>query len=257
MSCVATAVGATAFVSDAASGLRDRARSRCPTHRQLLRADPISTRGSLRGNVVGDRRPERVSVKAFLAAPSRCRYFVVVRTGGGRAITAPVRDGPAGWAPDAIRSRPWPRLNSLVELAPRGPLAVAVTLDEGASSVAVGLYVVRPTTIRILRVDRPPVHNLFYYGGGASTALAVDCSTVRGRRLVVQSAAERTSSPRIWRVHRRWYRLSGSSLRLVAARTQTISPLTRLPEFRVRNANDRRLQGFRACTRAKGYTDLG
>ena len=102
------------------------------------------TRGhALRGDLDGDRKADRVTVRANVKRPPRCRFVLVVETGRGGVVVLPVK--PLPWFL-AVNN---PRLTLLAEIDGRAGLEAVVELSWPPASV-----VYRPGAVFTMRERR-------------------------------------------------------------------------------------------------------
>ncbi len=198
---------------------------------ELPRRGPV-----LRGDVDGDLRVDRVSVRARSAR--RCSFVLVAETRRG-AVTGPFRRLGRTSGPGRDRRRvPAPR--SLIELDARAGFEVVVALGRarGALFTAWGSSFLHPH-------ERRERSHTFAYEGAVRRGAAVDC----GSRLsgVLVESGYQVISRRLDRaiVERRFYRVAGRLLRRIRTERHPLkaTALDRIPFREFRDP-----QPFPSCT---------
>lgn len=199
------------------------AASPCPAHP----AQQGQVRSSFVGDVDGDRAPDRVFVRVDGTAAPRCALHLVVRLRHGPALTAPL--APPVLETGVVRQLPWPRVAALAEVDRHPGAEIVVTVDEGASTVFLAVFIVR--SHRLIRMRLPGSEQTFPALGSVMNFAGVDC--VGGRRSgVVVSTLGARSLKRV-SVERRFFRAVGTHFRLIGRRTYAFRPNAplRLPEL--------------------------
>jgi hypothetical protein len=178
--------------------------------RDVQPCDDVSrhrTKGrALLGDVDGDGRADRVTLRVDRTRPASCRHIVVVELRGGNAI-APVR--PLSWPGTD------PELLLLAEIDGRPGLEPVITLSPfnvyrpGAVFAARGGALSRMRLAGVDPADLFPLDDEFPAG--------VDCAGEPGTIVVTHGNLAR-GTDRFWEIRRTVYRASGSRFRPVGAR---------------------------------------
>jgi hypothetical protein len=188
--------------------------SPCPPHP----AEQGQVRSSFVGDVDGDGASDRVFVRLDGEAAPRCALHLVVRLRHGPALTA--RLAPPFLDIGAIRQSPSPAVAGLAEIERRRGAEIVVTVDEGASTVFLAVFMVRRH--RLIRMRLPGFEQTFPALGSVTHFAGVDC--VGGRRSgVVVSTQTGRSLKRLF-VERRFFRAVGTRFQLIRRRTYSLGP---------------------------------
>jgi hypothetical protein len=186
---------------------------------------PSVLRGTARGDVDRDGRPDRVSVVARYDARAGCRFALRVDLATGRVLVHRLSDPIIGGRPRVLRQLAWPRLLGIAKIDPLLGAQPVVEIGTGASSISAGVFAMRG--LGLVRL----------VGGSFSScdsqaACTADCWRGRGSGMVVSSFAAAGSHG--WTVSRLFYRLVGDRFRLLRPLTPQfrVRRLAALPEFR-------------------------
>ena len=214
------------------------AASPCPVHP----AEQGQMRSSFVGDVDGDRALDRVFVRVDGRAAPRCALHLVARLRQGPVLTA--RLAPPVLETGVIRQLPWPRVAALAEVDRRPGAEIVVTVDEGASTVFLGVFTVRRH--RLVRMRLPGLEQAFPALGSVMHFAGVDCLGRRRSGVVGSTLAER--GLRRLSVERRFFRAVGARFRLIRRRTYVFGPnaALRFPELSGRGPFARCAVGRRA-----------
>lgn len=166
-----------------------------------------SKRGLMRGDINGDGNRDEVWIAAR-RVNGRCRYFVKADMGAARD-----RKILRGEGADRFALRHFSRVAAMVELDLVGGKEFPVVLNQGASTVFVGVYTIRANEIRRGRFDGPgaPDDDLLGYGGSVGGQIASDCARHRPPGQIINSTALYKSDINRYRVKRRWFATEGVS----------------------------------------------
>jgi hypothetical protein len=163
----------------------------------------------LMGDVDGDGRGDRVSLRADRTRPERCRHVLVVELSGGSAIAARVK--PLSWPGTD------PKLLLLAEIDGRPGLEAAISLSPAAVYRPGAVFTLRRGELARMRVERSLVRDLvpFYDEFPAG----VDCAGEPGSIVVtLGDLADGGTDDSHWDITRSVYRAAGVRFELV--RTQ-------------------------------------
>jgi hypothetical protein len=175
---------------------------------------------ALHGDVDGDGRADRVTLRVDRRRPRACRHVLVVKTGSDR-IAAPVR--PLPWPGTA------PRLLLLAEIDGRAGVEPVVTLSPAAVYRPGAVFAARRARLVRLRLGRGnlfPLDDEFPAG--------TDCTGERGRIEVITSEVAEDDS--YWDVKRSLYRARGRRFRRLSSE-----------RFRVPVGTEVTGEAFRSC----------
>jgi hypothetical protein len=175
---------------------------------------------ALRGDVDGDGRADRVTLRVDRRRPRACRHVVVVRTGSKR-IAAPVR--PLPWPGTA------PRLLLLAAIDSRAGVEPVVTLSPANVYRPGAVFAVRRDKLVRLRLGRS---NLFPLAD--EFPASTDCTAEPGRLEVITSQVAEDDS--FWDVKRSLYRSRGRRFRRLSTE-----------RFRTPVGSDVVGESFRSC----------
>jgi hypothetical protein len=230
-------------VRESRSATRANAARPCNPVALVRRSETISTRGQLVADIDEDGKPEEIRLLADYAAVSRCRFVLAVGTGEMiRAVVIPQAITPATSA--AARETPWPRLVSVIQLAPH-KRGIAVLIDRGASTDFATIFLAGPD-----RLVRPtPSLNRFSYGSSGLVASAVDCATTREGMIVSAYALHEQGD---WSVTERFLRFDAAGRLVRAGQVRSASEgLAPYPEFGIASPQELNPQPFPNCTVAR------
>jgi hypothetical protein len=176
---------------------------------------------ALRGDVDGDGRLDRVTVRVDRERPRACRHVVVAELGGGRSVVAPVK--PLPWFGTD------PRLLLLAEIDGRRGVEAVVSMSPAAVYRPGRVFTVRDgelVRMRLAGTDLFPLHDEFPAG--------TDCADEPGQIVVTTGEVGRPDSH--YDVERSVYEARG-------ARFQRL----RTERFRVEVDREERGAPFRSC----------
>jgi hypothetical protein len=163
----------------------------------------------LMGDVDGDGKEDRVSVRADEARPESCRYLLVVESSGGTTIVAPV----------AALSWPGtdPELRLLAEVDGRAGLEPVVALSPEAVYRPGAVFTMREGRLRRMRLIgiEPPIPDDIFPFDDEFPA-GVDCTAEPGS-IVVTFGELAEKDDRHWDIVRSFYRAAGSEFEPVRA----------------------------------------
>ncbi|HET7483674.1 MAG TPA: hypothetical protein VFK89_12535, partial [Actinomycetota bacterium] len=187
---------------------------------------------SLRADVDGDALADEIYVALDPASGPPCAAFVVVVTASG-PISEPV------WEMGSQAGLPEPRLHGTVDINGDGVPEILVDEAVGASTQFVGALIATDGDLR--RVEPGgngdgATDGLFAYGGSVGHLEGVGCASED--RVVMSVATPGTSqqdvADGVYDVHRRFYELDGSTLKLDTTEEKHLPADrldTELPEF--------------------------
>ena len=197
----------------------------CPREQALVRR--ALDRSTIRADVNGDGRIDRVAVAWDFGAPKPCRAFVAVRVQGGATYSthlipnaAPIK----GLQPEVVGL---PRLGN-------GRRAQVVVDTKAAVDAQVAqMFTLAGGRLRPVDVPGYPDHAFIVQGGGVIYPHAAACTA--DHRMVLSNAAQ-TKDGKSYRVTRRTYDVRGQQARLVDpvvehATVPVTLLLKRFPEF--------------------------
>jgi hypothetical protein len=231
------------------AGLTASTAARCP---RLAEAAGLSYRpgsGRLRGDVDGDGRLDRVSIRYAPAAPASCGILLVVETRSGAFALRVAWEYKPGFG--KLRARevwtPEPYLAAIVQLDRRRS-QIVIARDRGASNAFasfVGLVNGRLAFIPF----RPRVYadELSLFGSAGVGVTNARCR--RGGPLVVFGISPTSYSGKRWYFSREEYRLKNGLLQQTSSSTTTGSH-ARINALARRQGID--AQPFTGCTIARG-----
>lgn len=186
--------------------------SACPS---VSAAGSLPTVGpTLRGDVDGDGRRDRVTITYAPRAPTICGFFTVARTASGdRASRLSVHDEKVGRAGDYAKWYREPTVMALVAVDRRPGLEVLVRLWHGASTVGGALVTARGSRLVPMRLGGRRDAQ-WVWGGGVIGHSAIDCAYGRARGFIVINGGwvERDGTFAEWRA---LYRAEGTTFRLL------------------------------------------
>jgi len=189
---------------------------------------------TIRADLDGNGRLERVRVVMIKGAPSQCRWFVVVSSGTS-ATSTPL--------PRILVSLGRPQLFGVVRLGPDRRREIVVRSNVDANTGAFAVYAFERGAATRVRVAVRGSHDLLYAGSGGAL-IAVGCLDRGGRHVVASDAV--SNGVRV-RVDRHMFKLAGDRLVPTSSHTLTNANLKKLPEFR--GAEKRGIRGlaFSGC----------
>ena len=236
---VAALGGIASGASGSAAGV-----SACSNLRQAAHRPGTVRKHSLRGDVTGDRVPDRVGVIEDRHAAFRCRFAVAVFS-GGRVLLYPLGrflDKPS----EAIGSD-WPLIRLLARVDRRPGAEILLALSHGASFEQSRLLTVRRGHLQQLAMPRAYRGELDY-GSVAAFGTNFDCRA-RGSGVVVAAWYSLLDPERSrWQYGLTRYRMTAGRLR--ADGTQSVIVRTyRAPAWWKRYYTE--LEPFRRCSIAK------
>jgi hypothetical protein len=236
------------LLSTVARGAAGSAGTTCPRLSQAGFLPARSGGGRLQGDIDGDGRPDRVSIRYAPKAAASCGFLLVVET-QERVLAVRIPE----WykPPQDLPIRKWwlpePYLARIVQLQPHRD-QIVVARSEGAANKNVSLYGLVAGRLERLRF-RPSMYEdeLSLFGTVGTGVTNVRC--VRGGPLIVLNEWPTSATGTRWSAARRTYRLVGGILLRATSRTITG------PERRI--ATQARTWGFDAlpftgCTTARG-----
>ena len=175
--------------------------------------------GSLRGDVTGDGRRERVVLALDARGHARCRFFVLLRLAAG-TLRAPLDDPYLDRETRPVGETGTPVLKSLVEIDGERGLEIVVEVHRGASTGLVGVFTIESGRLTRMRI-RPHVRDdLFAYAGSLAGVSAVGCVRMVGGAWIASSSV--APRGRRWVGERRLYRVRDAAFELVPARTRRV-----------------------------------
>jgi hypothetical protein len=200
-----------AVASHAGESATSRTYTGCPRLSEAASLPVRTAGGRLRGDIDGDRRLDRVTIRYAASARASCGFVLMVRT-ARRIVSATLPE----WykPPDDPLIRDWPfpepYLAAIVQLdAHRSQVVVARW--HGASVAVVALYGLAGGRLVPLRFHpRTYRDTLSLFGTVGTGSTYARC--VRGGPLIVIGLWPRDSSGEHWAVSRSTYRLAGASL---------------------------------------------
>jgi hypothetical protein len=158
---------------------------------------------SLRGDIDGDGRLDRVTIRYSPHTSPECGFVVAVHS----------RTGVFGARVGVDNAGPEPFLLALVRVGPRG-LGILVQTWHGAATVGAALYGFDGA--RLLRYRIQGRHDLSFFGSLASERM-VDCYGATASGAIVETTQSESAAPR--RFKRVFYRLTGTTFRRLSSRT--------------------------------------
>jgi hypothetical protein len=160
----------------------------------------------LAGDLDGDGKAERVTLRADETRPARCRYLVVVEFPTGRAIAAPVK--PLEWPGTD------PKLLLLAEIDGRAGVEPVIALSPAAVYRPGAVFTLRDETLLRMRLQGVEPGELFPFYD--EFPAGVDCAGERGTIVVTfGDLAEKGRDDRHWDITRSVYRAAGGLFELV------------------------------------------
>src|SRR5918996_1756174 len=160
----------------------------------------------LAGDVDGDGKPERVTLRADEKRPARCRYLVVVEFPTGSAIAAPVK--PLSWPGTD------PKLLLLTEIDGRPGVEPVIALSPAAVYRPGAVFTLGHEKLLRMRLQGVDPGELFPFYD--EFPAGVDCAGVRGTIVVTfGDLAENGRDDRHWDITRSVYRAAGRLFELV------------------------------------------
>jgi hypothetical protein len=205
------------------SGLSGSMAARCP---QLSEAAGLPYRpggGRLRGDVDGDGRLDRVSIRYAPAAPASCGILLVVET-RSRAVALRV-----AWeykpGLGKVRARdiwtPEPYLAAIVQLVP-GRSQIVIARNHGASTASVSFVGVLNGKLALIPFQpRVYADELSLFGSAGTGVTNARCR--RGGPLVVFGISPTSYSGKRWYFSSEEYRLKSGLLQRTSMSTITVS----------------------------------
>jgi len=203
----------------------------CPVPAAVARVPSTRT---IRADLVGNGRLERVRVVMIKGAPSQCRWYVVV-TIGTRTTSTPV--------PRALVSLGRPELFGVVRLGADARREIVVRANVDANTGAFAVYAFERGAIARVRVAVRGSHDLLYAGSGGAL-IAVGCLDRGGRHVVASDAV--SDGARV-RVDRHMFKLAGDRLVPTSSQKLTNANLKLLPEFKSAQTRGIRGLAFAGC----------
>jgi hypothetical protein len=211
----ATALSA-ALASHVGESATRKTHTGCP---RLSEAPSLPLRpggGRLQGDIDGDGRLDRVTVRYAATARASCGFVLMVRT-ATRVLSATV---PEWYKPPDMPTREWPfpepYLAAVIRLdAHRSQIVVARW--HGAAVVVVSLYGLAGGRLALLRFHpRTYQDTLSLFGTVGTGSTYARC--LRGGPLIVTGMWPKDSSGKRWSARRSEYRLAGGTLRRTRTR---------------------------------------
>jgi hypothetical protein len=243
--CVASiavfvALGGTAA---GASG-RDTGGTACPNLRQATHTPRMLREHSLRGDVTGDRVPDRVAVIDDRHAAFRCRFAVAVFS-GGRVLLYPL--GRFLDKPNEAIGSDWPLIRLLARVDRRPGAEILLALSHGASFEQSQLLTLRRGRLQKLGMTGA-YRGQFDYGSVTAFGTNFDCRS-RGSGVIVAAWYSLLDPQgRRWRYGLTRYRVAAGRLRIEGTRSATLRSY-RGPSWWKRYYSER--EPFRRCSIAK------
>jgi hypothetical protein len=195
---------------------------RCARANDAARLPIQRIAGSLTGDIDGDGRLDRVTVRYDPQASASCPFLVAVTTGTS-VLAAPLA------VTGRYSTQPLPALNRLARVPRRG-LAIAVDVSSGSARWA-AVFVVADGRLSQVKLASGAFDGAFVYSGALMHDYGVDCfGGGRSGRLVV--SGWRQVYPKPIQVDRTVYRLVGAQLRRVRSTHGTAARPPRYPELR-------------------------
>jgi hypothetical protein len=190
----------------------------CPS-RSAVQGLPRASSNLLYGDVDGDGRRERVTIRYEPRAPARCAFFVVAgRLKPLRLEAADFRLETKGMDTLAKELRP-PSLTDLLPFERRG-LAIALYPTDVRGGF--GFVVARHGALRRLRISALPRAALIYAGGPATLPTNIDC-VGHGRNGLLATILG-AFGPHSSTLTKKRYRIEGVKLRLISSTTRKLPP---------------------------------
>jgi hypothetical protein len=203
-------------------------------------------KGWLRGDVTGDRRPERVAIVEDRGASFRCRFGVAVISRGGTIVFPLGRfiDKPS----EAI-GQPWPLVRLLAPIDRRRGAEILLAVSHGASFEQSWLMTVREGHLRRLALPGSYAGQL-EYGSVAAFGSSFDCGRAHSGVFLQASYSMIDSRGNRWRYGLTRYRVERTRVEVVAARSTTVrGPYSARPSWWRPYYNEG--DPFRRCTIAR------
>ena len=186
----------------------------------MPRTRPVAE--TLVGDVDGDGRRDRVSLRIAPRARLACGVLLVARTGRGTQMARVHYDRISpGTAGDLVRYERFPLLNGLYRLDGRRGLEIVVTAEEGASNSFLQIFAVRSGRLIRLRPGRAGNLGEISWGGFAQASQGIDCDGGLIRVTAVYVLHDR------WRLTRTFYRVESTRLGLVRSERLRATARTR------------------------------
>lgn len=203
--CLTFGVGADAGLS--------RAGARCPKISDAAKLPLRPGGGRLRGDVDGDGRADRISVRYAQNSWASCGFMLVVKT---RSRTLALRVPEWYKPPQDLRIRDWwpaePFLAAVVRLTPRRS-QIVVARSHGASVASVSLYGFVDGKLAILRFPNPSRYTLPLFGTIGTGDTNARCA--RAGPLILLGKGPLSASWKRWFISRSEYRLAHNRFRRV------------------------------------------
>jgi hypothetical protein len=205
------------------TGLTASTAARCP---RLPEAADLPYRpggGRLRGDVDGDGRLDRVSIRYAPAAPASCGILLVVETRSGAFALRVAWEYKPGFG--KVRARdvwtPAPYLAAIVQLDPRRS-QIVIARNHGASNAFVSFVGLVNGRLALIPF-RPRVYadELSLFGSVGVGVTNARCR--RGGPLVVFGISPTSYSGKRWYFSREEYRLRNGLLQRTSSTTKTVS----------------------------------
>lgn len=178
--------------------------------------DPSKQTGaSVAADVDGDGVSDDIHIALDGAGGEGCAAFLVVETGAGATVAAPI------WEVGAQGGLPAPRINTFIDIDDRAGTEVIVDEAAGASTQFVGAFVYLDDDLNRVTVEDGVgteaevggASGLFPYGGSVGHLSMVDCT---GQGVVIATATPSTepgaAEEGIYEYRRRFYSFDGSVL---------------------------------------------
>jgi hypothetical protein len=158
---------------------------------------------ALEGDVDGDRRADRVTLRVDKQRPRRCRHLLVVNMRPGTAVSA------------RVKRLPWPgtdpRLLLLAEIDGRAGLEPVVALSPAAVYRPGAVFTMRDGELARMRLEATSPSNLFpFYDEFPS---GVDCAAEPGT--IIATFGNMAYNDAYWDIKRSLYRRAGVRFELV------------------------------------------
>lgn len=175
-------------------------------------------KGSLRGDVTGDGKPDRVAVVEDPRVAFRCRFAVAVYT-RGRVLLRPLG---RFTDPGAVIGQPWPLVRLLARIDRRRGAEILLAVSSGAAFEQAQLLTVRGG--RIARFQGPPgfAGGLFSYGSMVPAGDSFDCPRTGAGVVLEARFGELDPNGRRYRYSLIHYRVEGLGLRWTRTRTTVL-----------------------------------
>jgi hypothetical protein len=171
------------------------------------------------GDIDGDGRRDRVTIRFAPQLNAECGIIVAVKTGRGVKAARLSYGSEAGKFPrtsDFIRLSTFPFLNGLYRLDRRGGFEIVVTSWEGASTSILKVFTFNRG--RLVEV-RPPSRDGLWWGGCCSGSTGLDCAA----GMLRITSASPLADIHHFRVDRAFYSLRSARLTVIRKQSFRLS----------------------------------